>query len=41
MWDITAGGHVLAGELGFEAIIREIKEELGAKIDKNDIKNQF
>ena len=37
MWDITAGGHVLAGEFGFEAIIREIKEELGAKIDKNDI----
>ena len=37
MWDITAGGHVLAGEFGFEAIIREIKEELGATIDKNDI----
>ena len=37
MWDITAGGHVLAGEFGFEAIIREIKEELGADIDRNDI----
>lgn len=37
MWDITAGGHVLAGEFGFEAIIREIDEELGIKIDKNDI----
>ena len=24
LWDITAGGHVLAGEFGFEAIIREI-----------------
>ena len=32
MWDMTAGGHVLAGEFGFEAIIREIKEELGADI---------
>lgn len=37
MWDITAGGHVLAGEFGFEAIIREIKEELGIEISKNDI----
>ena len=37
MWDITAGGHVLAGEFGFEAIIREIKEELGIDIEKNDI----
>jgi len=37
MWDITAGGHVLAGEFGFEAIIREIKEELGLDINKEDI----
>ncbi len=37
LWDISAGGHVLAGEFGFEAIIREIKEELNADIEKNDI----
>ena len=37
MWDMTAGGHVLAGEFGFEAIIREIQEELGIEINKNDI----
>lgn len=37
MWDITAGGHVLAGEFGFEAIIRETKEELGINLEKNDI----
>lgn len=29
MWDISAGGHVLAGEYGFEAAIREAEEELG------------
>ena len=29
LWDITAGGHVLAGEFGETALIREIKEELG------------
>lgn len=37
MWDITAGGHVLAGEFGFQAIIRECKEELGIELSKNDI----
>lgn len=37
MWDITAGGHVLAGEFGFEAIIRECEEEIGIKLQKNDL----
>ena len=36
-WDITAGGHVLAGEFGFQSIIREIKEELGLSIEESDI----
>ena len=36
-WDITAGGHVLAGEYGYQAIIRETEEELGLKIEKNDM----
>ena len=37
MWDISAGGHVLAGEFGFQAIIREIKEELGLSVKKEEI----
>lgn len=37
LWDISAGGHVLAGEFGFQAIIRELKEELGIEVEKNDI----
>lgn len=37
MWDITAGGHVLKGEFGFEAIVRETKEELGIDLDKQEI----
>lgn len=37
MWDITAGGHVLTGEFGFQAIIRECNEELGISLSKNDI----
>ena len=37
MWDVTAGGNVLVGEFGFQAIIRECKEELGVELSKNDI----
>ena len=37
MWDVTAGGHVLTGEFGFQAIIRECQEELGIELDKRDI----
>lgn len=35
--DITAGGHVLTGEFGFEAIIREVKEELGIELERSDV----
>ncbi len=38
MWDITAGGHVSAGEFGRQALVREVNEELGIKINDNDIK---
>lgn len=38
LWDITAGGHVLAGELGEQALIREVKEELGIDITENEVK---
>ena len=37
MWDVTAGGNVLAGEFGFQAIIRECKEELGIQLNKSDM----
>ena len=37
MWDITAGGHVLSGELGYQAAIREAKEEINLDIDKSDM----
>ncbi len=37
LWDITAGGHVLTGELGYQAVIRETKEEIGIDITKNDL----
>lgn len=37
LWDITAGGHVLAGELGYDAVIRETKEEIGVSISKESL----
>ena len=37
LWDTTAGGHVLAGELGYKAVIREAKEELNLDLGKDDL----
>ena len=38
MWDVTVGGHVIAGEFGRQALIRETREELGIEINDEDIK---
>ncbi len=40
-WDLTAGGHVDAGETSLEAIIRETKEELGIDISNDNIIKAF
>lgn len=37
MWDITAGGHVLTKELGYQAVIRETKEEIGINLNKEEL----
>lgn len=37
LWDITAGGHILSGEFGYQTVIRETKEEIGVDITKNDL----
>ena len=37
MWSMT-GGAVLAGETSEEACIREVSEELGISLDKNELK---
>ncbi len=36
-WDISCGGHVSAGDDELTTIIRELDEELGLKINKNEI----
>lgn len=38
MWDVTVGGHVIAGEFGRQALIRETKEELGIDITDDEVK---
>ena len=38
LWDVTAGGHVNVGEFGRQALIREVKEEIGIEITDDDIK---
>ena len=38
LWDITAGGHVLTGEFGYQTVIRETKEEIGININENELK---
>ena len=38
MWDVTAGGHVNSVEFGRQALIREVKEELGIDIKDDEIK---
>lgn len=37
LWDITAGGHVLAGEFGYQAVIREAKEEIHLDIKPEEL----
>lgn len=33
LWDVTVGGHAVAGETSREAIERELSEEIGLKLD--------
>lgn len=37
-WDVPVGGHVDSGEFGFQALIREAKEELGIDVYENEVK---
>ncbi len=37
LWDVSAAGHIDAGESFISAAVRETKEELGLQLDENDL----
>ncbi len=37
MWDVSAAGHIGAGESIIDAAVRETKEELGIEVSKEDL----
>lgn len=37
LWDISVAGHISAGELPIDAAIREVEEEVGINITKNQL----
>jgi len=41
MWDITVGGHSIAGETSQQVVQRELFEELGYHVDFTDIRPYF
>ena len=38
MWNVTVGGYIDSNEFGRQALIREVKEELGIDIKDDEIK---
>ncbi len=39
LWDVSVAGHVASGESIPDAALREIEEEIGLKLDQNDIEH--
>jgi isopentenyldiphosphate isomerase len=37
LWDVSAAGHLSAGESGIEAAVREVREELGLSISGDEL----
>lgn len=36
-WDVTSAGHISAGQTSKEAAIREVSEEVGLKVNEEDL----
>jgi len=39
LWDVSVAGHIDAGETFIEAALRETEEEIGLKLDGNNLKH--
>lgn len=37
LWDLSASGHIQSGQTPIDSLIREIKEELGVKVEENEL----
>ena len=40
-WDVSVAGHVMAGESIKNSVLREVKEEIGLKINTEDLNELF
>ena len=38
LWDVSAAGHLSAGESAIDAAVRETREELGLTLDRDELK---
>lgn len=41
LWDISVGGHILAGDKPIDSALKEIKEEIGLEVGEKDLKYLF
>ena len=41
MWDISVAGHIDAGESPLEGALREIREEIGIRVDEKDLEYAY
>lgn len=41
LWDISAAGHVSSGETSVEGAMKEVREELGLKLEESELKLLF
>jgi isopentenyl-diphosphate Delta-isomerase len=39
LWDVSAAGHISAGEGAVESAIREVEEELGLRLDPSELRH--
>jgi isopentenyldiphosphate isomerase len=41
LWDISAAGHITAGDTSVSAAVRELREEIGISVDERDLRFLF